>query len=162
MSSLMRDLAGIIAAVSAGPRTNATAGGANAGTTINGSTVDTSQLYSPSGANFPDRYESVVALLAVSATLGASDTVTVTALLQTSPDTVNWTTVTPSVPSANALTLTGPTGGGTVEGVIKIGTATEYCDQYVRVAYSSVFSASSTDTSDVAPVFVFGGAAEVP
>jgi hypothetical protein len=161
MYSLGRDIASEICVVSAGPRTNATAGGAGNNVPVLGAAIDVTILPSPSGAEGPTRYQTVCFALPATTTLGANDTLLVAAAIETSGS-ANFATFTTLVASETVISAAGPAGGGTLEATGKIGCSLENALQYVRLAYTPLLSAANTDLVDVGSVAIFAGSSEMP
>ena len=130
--------------------TAVTAGGSGDNTEVVGVTIDIGSL--------AERPNSVSFEVPFVATLAATQTGVVTGLIQQSVDGTTWTTL---VASATLLTLTGPSGGGTVRGVARIGSSLLKKDcNYIRVKATPNLSAANTDTAVLgAGVAVFGGLA---
>jgi hypothetical protein len=165
--ALGRNIVAAINPVVAGPRLTGVAGGAGDNTLTHGTAIDVTALTTPGGSALTPaiegnaRYESVAFLLAVTTTLGATNTLTLTASIETSA-TSNFSTPITLVATTTFPLITGPSGGATLEGVFKLGCSLEYALQYVRVSFTGDLSAGSVDTSDIAPLAIFGGPGEYP
>lgn len=164
MASLGRDIAGELLLMPAGPRLTGVAAGTGDNTNTKGTAIDTTTLASPAAsAGFSPgvRYESVVFALAATSTLAAAATFTMTASIETAAAS-NFASPVVLKALTTVLTLTGPGGGGTLNGIGKIGCSLENALQYIRISYTGDLSAGSVDTSDIASIAIFGGAGELP
>lgn len=151
MNSLGRDLASEIHAAYAAASTSVAAGGSGDNTEVTGVTIDLLAL--------PTRYESVAFVLAATATLGATETLTVTAKIETS-DASDMSGADTIVASATVMTLTGAAGGSTERGGAKVGVSLEYAKRYLRVKFTPDLSRANTDTAVIQSAALFGGAAK--
>lgn len=74
-----------------------------------------------------------------------------------------WTAITLVSGAVPTTTIaTGPTGGGTVAGMVELDYNLDGARQYLRPTVTTNLSASSTDTSSIGGVLAFGGADEMP
>ena len=157
MSGLGKNIVAEIGAGYALASTSVTAGGSGDATLITGTTINTaSALTAP--AIYPKDFNSVAFIIGGTATLAATKSITVTALIEDSADGSTWATL---VASATVISVTS-TGGGTVTFTGKIGADLTAARQYVRVKATPDLSATGTDTAVVFGVAVFGGAVEKP
>lgn len=150
MNSLGRDLASEIHAAYAAASTSATAGGSGDNTEVTGVTIDLLAL--------PTRYESIAFVLAATATLAATKSLTIAAKIETS-DASNMSGATDLVASATVLTLTSA-DGGTERGTAKVGASLEYASRYLRIKFTPNLDATATDTAVIQSAALFGGAAK--
>lgn len=148
--SLCRDLAAEVHPVYAAAYATATAAGTGDNTATEGASIDPAAL--------PCRFESVAFLLAATATLAATKTLTVSAKIEHYVDGA-WADL---VAATTVLTLTGAAGGSTETGAGKIGVSLEYAEGPVRVSFTPNLSATATDTAAVQVLAVFGGAERMP
>ncbi len=149
---LQKDIADLTQSVAASAHTTATAGGAGNNVAVTGLTIDRIALNVPLSAAFGIAYEAV---------LGASNTLSINAVtVAHSPDGTTWTTF--STPVAPGVVATGPTGGGTVRGVVRVGADLTSAYRYVRFNWTPDLSAASTDTVAALAHATFAGTAHVP
>lgn len=158
--SLRRDLASETLLVPAGPRTILTAAGAGDNTLVNGVSIDTTLLTSPTGIAV-NRYNSVLFALPCWATLTAAATLIVTGKIQTCAVTGFGSGVVDLTALATLLTLNGG-GGGVQYGIAKMGISLENALQFIRCVYTPDLSAGATDTGDISSLAIFGGPQELP
>jgi hypothetical protein len=97
------------------------------------------------------RFQSGTAVIAATATLAAAATLTVTAIWEHSDDGSAWAEI---GTDETVLTLTGPTGGGTVTGAGVLGINLAEAKRHVRVKFTPDLSAAGTDTAKVATAYV--------
>lgn len=153
MKSLGRDLASELHVAYAAASTSATAGGSGDNTEVTGVTIDLLAL--------PTRYESICFALAATATLAATKTLTIAALIETS-DASDMSGAEDLVATSTVLTLTGDTGGSTETGTAKVGASLENAKRYLRIKFTPNLSNTATDTAVVQSVANFAGAAVLP
>ena len=156
-NSLGKDVAGNIGALYALASTAVTAGGSGDATLITGTTINTAALQTAPAVYAKD-FASVAFVVAGTATLAATKSITVTALIEDSADGSSWAT---KVASATIVSVTS-SGGGTVTFTGKIGVDLTACRQYVRVKATPDLSATGTDTATVFGVAVLGGPTDLP
>lgn len=135
-----------------------TAGAGNDGVEVNGPAIDRFQ-----SAFGNSRFLSGKLVIAWSAVLAQAATLTLAANLQ--DDTVTGFNGTPAdfgPALASAVVATGPTGGGTVQGVSVIDVDLAGARQFLRAQITANLSAANTDTVAIAAVLVLGGADQLP
>lgn len=142
---LAETLAARFAAIS-----SATAGGTGDTTEVNGAYVDR------------QGFSSLKVLIPYSAVLAATKTLSIAANLQDATSSAGAGVADFGSAMASAIVATGPTGGGTVAGVVELDFDVSGADQYVRVQYTPDLSATGTDTANLAAVYVLGGAQVQP
>lgn len=157
MASLGKNIAGEIGALYALASTAATAGGSGDATQVTGATINTASLQTAPAVYAKD-FNSIAFVIAGTATLSATKSITVTALIEDSADGSSWSTL---VASATIVSVTS-TGGGTVTFTGKIGADLTAARQYVRVKATPDLSNTATDTATIFGVAVLGGATEMP
>ncbi|GEL75203.1 hypothetical protein [Myxococcus virescens] len=91
-----------------------------------------------------------------SATLAAAATLSITVQREQSDDGTTWEAATTVLPAQ--VVATGPGGGGTVRGEVKLRESYETAARFVRYSVTPNLSASATDTASVACTVVLGGA----
>jgi hypothetical protein len=141
-----------IAVARAAANTAATAGGTGDNTLVTGVIIDRAA----SGWA-----QSCVVAIPFTATLAAAATLSVGGVLQDGEnsglsDAGTFATLT------NAVVATGPSGGGTVTGVVELNVNLAGAKRYVRLNFTPDLSASGTDTAALSAVLVFGGATRLP
>jgi hypothetical protein len=104
------------------------------------------------------RHQSAAAIIAATATLAATKTLTITGIWEHSRDNVTWAEI---GTDTALLTLTGATGGSTETGAAVLGINLAEADQYVRFKQLSDLSATGTDTAKVQVQYVFTSASEI-
>lgn len=150
MQALSRNPAAAIYALFAGAAIAVTAGGAGDATEALSPAIDLTAL--------PDRFESVSFPLAVTTTLAATKSLTVTAKVLTSADNVTYTDLTTA---EVVLTLTS-TPGGTITGAAIIDASLEYAQKYIKLSVTPDLSAANTDTASIQRVAQFHGRRKLP
>ncbi len=103
--------------------------------------------------------ESLVFFIYYKATLAQDETLTLTANVQTASDSSGTGAADFGDALASAVVATGPSGGGTVEGVsrIDVNLQKSTAGAYVRGQFTPDLSAANTDTAILAGVFVVNG-----
>jgi hypothetical protein len=130
-----------------------TAGAGNDGVEVSGPWINV--------ANLPGH--GAVALLVWSATLAEDETLSLAANLQDATDSGGTGAADFGTALANAVVATGPTGGGTVNGVTEMRIPEFNGNRgYVRLQSTADLSATGTDTVDVAAILVVGGGHVLP
>lgn len=129
---------------------SATAAGTGDATEVNGAYIDR------------QGFSSLKVVIAYTTTLAATKTLSVAANLQDATSNAGAGVADYGDAMASAVVATGPTGGGTVTGVIELDFDVSGADQYVRVQYTPDLSATSTDTATLSAVYVLGGAQVQP
>lgn len=96
---------------------------------------------------------------AITATLAATHTFSLAYSIQDSADGVNFLNMLEQTGDVvtSTLELTGPTGGAPQNLLIRQDVDLSGAREYVRVAFTPSFSASSVDTVVISPIIVFGG-----
>lgn len=149
-----------------------TAGGASDSVTWTGLSIDRGGFGVGAGglAATPMPY-SMDAVLYYQATLQSGKTLAVTFDLQSSPDNATWTDFATQTTTTIA---TGPSGNGTVNGVVRVqipnvnapsnmpGIDLTNAQRYLRLNVLPHLSATGTDTAVIAAVGVFGGFDRLP
>jgi len=104
------------------------------------------------------RFGSAIAMVTAAATLAAGATLTVSAIWEHSADGVTYAEIgTDRV----ILTLTGPTGGGTVTGAGKLGCNLLEAERFVRVKYTPDLSAAGADTAKIGVGYVLSSPTQI-
>lgn len=123
--------------------TSVTAGGSGDATEVDGSSIDTQGLDS----------ESVDLIVHGSATLDEDETLTIAGNWQDSADDQSFADVGDAL--AATVVATGPTGGGTVEFTLKLGSLNlALARRYVRAQVTPDLSRANTDTASIMGVYV--------
>jgi hypothetical protein len=150
---IQTDIHSVISARVASANTSITAGGAGDNTAITGSSIDRAQFGAPPLC--------ADLLLQFDATLAQAATLTLkTVKVQDSADGSTWADyVTFTDPGVVA---TGPTGGGNVTGVTRLGVNLSSARRYVRAVFTPDLSAGGTDTAKLLAAFVFAGFDAIP
>lgn len=104
------------------------------------------------------RHASATAIVMATATLAATETLTITGIWEHSADNSTWAEI---GTDETLLTLTGGAGGSTETGTGKLNINLAEADQYVRFKQTSDLSASGTDTAKVSSVYVFTAPSEI-
>jgi len=133
-----------------------TAAAGNDNTEIDGPSIDRQ--------SFTSSYHSLKVIICFSATLDTAETLTITANMQDSADDSTFAdyheaetgdflpaTIVRTAPSAE-----------TFNGVIEMDVDIQAANRYLRLQSTSDLSRGATDTVDIAAVFVFGGADQLP
>lgn len=160
---LQKNLGALINVMALSAPAAITAGGAGDDTKITGIVIDRKAFGSLPRCVDLDVY--------FSATLAATKTLSVAAVLEHSSDNENWTAY---ATFDAAVVATGPGGGGTVTGVARLALTTDdnpsggpgidlgSASQYLRLDVTPDLSATGTDTATIASVGVFGGFDALP
>lgn len=130
----------------------ATAGGGGDNTAVTGVIIDRAAL---------GWAESVVVAIPFTATLAATQTLSVAWTLQHGEDS-GLSDVATLASAGAAVVATGPGGGGTVTGVVEAGVSLRGARRYVRLNFTPDLSAANTDTAALSAVLVFAGANRLP
>jgi hypothetical protein len=131
-----------------------TAGAGNDGVEVNGPALDLLAL--------TKKYHSCKVMIVWEAAIGASESLSIAANIQTSSvsnfgsDTAD---LSPAFPSA--IVQAGG-GGGTFQGVTEFSVPLVGAKQYIRLQLTADLSRANTDTVAIAAVFVMGGADQNP
>lgn len=99
-------------------------------------------------------------IVAVEATLQSGATLSVAANMQDSADDSAFADFGTAL--ANAVVLTGPSGGGVARGVRELDVDLSAARRYIRAQATPDLSATGTDTCTMAVVIVLGGGDELP
>ena len=128
------------------------AGGAGDNTEVDGDSVD----------RMADvrRHLNANVVINWSATLQQDETLTLQLQLQDSADDTVWADF--GDPVDFATVATGPTGGGTVNGVSNHGVDIAGTRRYIRTQITPDLSAADTDTADISAVWILAGADRTP
>jgi hypothetical protein len=167
MYSMGKDIQSELAVVPAAPKSTATAGGSGDATLVHGTAIDTTALLTPGGsAQTPAiegncRYNSVMFILDVTATLADTKGIGVTASIETCAASNFSSGVVTLVATETIISYT-DSGGNTQQLTGKIGCSLDGALQFVRVSYTPDLTASGTDVADLQACAVFGGANEYP
>ena len=150
---IQRDIQALLTAKIASVFDSATAGGTGDNTAVLGTAIDRLAM---AGVAL-----NAEIILAFSAVLAATATLTLkTVKVQDSADGSTWADF--ATFTDPGVVATGPTGGGTVAGVVKFGVNLGSARRFVRVDYTPDLSASGTDTCQVLAVLNFGGFDRLP
>lgn len=153
MTPQIENIGGLIGHRRASAVAAVTAGGAGDNTAVTGVIIDRAAL------GFP---QSCVAVIPFTTTLGATNTLSLAATVQ-SGEAANLSDATTLASRANGVIATGPAGGGTVTGEIEIDVNLSGAGRYVRLNFTPDLSAANTDTASLgSAVFAFGGAIRLP
>jgi len=152
MTTQLRDIGSLVSVRRAAANTAVTAGGAGDNALVTGVIIDRAALGWP---------ESAVLAIPFTATLGASETLTIGYIVQEGnnsglSDQQTLRTASP------AVVTSGPGGGGTVTGTFEIDLNLRSAGRYVRANWTPDLSRANTDTAALAAVMVFGGANRLP
>lgn len=107
-------------------------------------------------------FASLKVIIGYTATLAADKTLSIAANLQDATSLAGAGVADFGDAMASAVVATGPTGGGTVTGVVELDFDISGADQYVRLQYTPDLSATGTDTATLSAVYVLGGAQVQP
>jgi hypothetical protein len=130
----------------------ATAGGSGDNTAVTGVIIDRAAFNWPQSAVFAVPFTS---------TLAAAATLSVVMTVQDGENS-GLSDAGTFATRANAVVATGPSGGGTVTGVVELDVNLSGAKRYVRLNFTPDLSASGTDTAALSGVAVFGGAVRLP
>lgn len=149
-----KDFGAYMKPVRAGAEVDVTAGGSGDATEVNGAWIDTKG------------FESLEAILSYTATLAATETMTLAANIQDA-DTIagaNAADVSTQYLSALSATTvaTGDSGGSTETGIYSVGVDLTMLRRFVRIQWTPNLSASGTDTAKIGSLYVLGGAKYPP
>ena len=147
---VQRDIADLLTAKMGSAVTSLTAGGTGDNTAVTGLAVDRFA----SGA-VPLNAE---LMLAFEATLGSGNTLSLkTVKIEQSSDGQNWDATAYATFTDPGVVATGPTGGGTVRGVVKLGVNLGSAKEFVRADFTPDLSAANTDTAKVTAIWNLAG-----
>ncbi len=141
-----------ISVVRAAANTAATAGGSGDNTAVTGVIIDRAAF---------GWAQSAVFAVPFTATLGATETLSVAMTVQHGEDS-GLSDVGTLATRANAVVATGPSGGGTVTGTVEFDVNLSGARRYVRLNFTPDLSRANTDTAALSAVTVFGGAIRLP
>lgn len=149
----VRDINSEITVRRAGAQTaTITAGAAGDNTEVTGVIIDRAAL---------GWAESVVVAIPYTATLGATQTLSIGYTLQHG-ETANLADVATLATAAPAVVATGGAGGTTEVGVFEVGVSLRGARRYVRLNYTPDLNRANTDTMALSSVLVFAGANRLP
>jgi hypothetical protein len=150
---LQRDVQSLLTARLASAFVSATAGGAGNATAVTGLIIDRMATGSlPLNAEL---------MFAYSATLAANKTLSIGALsLSDSADGSTFATL--STYTDPGVFATGPTGGATLTGVLKLGVALGAARRFIRFGFTPTLSNTSTDTASLVAVLNLAGFDRLP
>jgi len=129
------------------------AAGTGDNTAITGANIDLQALGNPRSAKICIPYTT---------TLQATETLSLTAIVQHDSDSAWGTVATFATQLTATVIATGDTGGSTETGVIELDINLEGAKQYVRSIITPDLSASGTDTFKIGCCWVLGGFGELP
>lgn len=153
MSFMDKNIGGAIKLVRASAAATATAGGSGDAAAVTGVIIDRAELGWPKSAVFGVPF---------TATLAAGATLSLAMTVQDS-DAANLDGAATYATRANAVVATGPSGGGTVTGMVELDVNLEGAKRYVRLNFTPDLSAANTDTAALgSAVAAFGGANRLP
>jgi hypothetical protein len=127
---------------------SAVAGGAGNNTLVTGLALDRAVLSYPLSASFAVRYK---------AALGAGNTISLSASVETAADSAFATGTTVLATFPVAVVDTGAAGGSTQRGVVRFPVDLAGSQEFVRVKFTPVLSAANTDTAELAAIAILGG-----
>lgn len=107
-------------------------------------------------------FSSLKVVIAYSATLAATKTLSVAANLQDATSSAGAGVADYGSAMASAVVATGGTGGSTETGVVELDFDISGADQYVRLQFTPDLSATGTDTATISAVYILGGAQVQP
>lgn len=107
-------------------------------------------------------FSSLKVVIAYSAVLAATKTLAVAANLQDATASDGTGVADYGNAMSSAVVATGPTGGGTVTGVVELDFDVSGADRYVRLQFTPGLSATGTDTATLSAVYILGGAQVQP
>lgn len=147
-----RNVGEVIDIARAAANTAVTAGGAGDNQAVTGVVVDLAALGQP---------QSCAIAIPFTATLGQGETLSIAHTLQHGTA-ANLSDAATYQSRAATVVATGPTGGGTVSGVVKVNVPLRGARRYVRLNFTPDLSRANTDTAALSAVMVFGGAERLP
>ena len=150
--SLRKNIGAYLRAAYAAVATALTAAGSGDNTAVTGVTVDRFAAGSPLSCSV---------LYAIAATIANTKTLSLAYKVQhgaksDASDMADYAVV------ANGVVMNGKSDGSAQTGLVKHDVDLNGALQYIRIVFTPDLSATSADTATVAPVFVFGGMAELP
>ncbi|HTV07798.1 MAG TPA: hypothetical protein VMD97_01980 [Candidatus Aquilonibacter sp.] len=151
--AMTHNIDAFIGAAAASDDVSLTAGGAGDNTEVNGLAIDRAALSYPLSASFIAHYKAV---------LGAGNTISLSAVVQTADDSGFTENVNTLATFAKAVVDTGAAGGSTQRGVVRFPVDFAGAQEFVRIQFTPDLSAANTDTADVSVVAVLGGQDYLP
>lgn len=152
MAYLDTNIGAAIAIARATANSTATAGGSGDNTAVTGVIIDRQAFRWPKSGVFAVPFTTT---LAAGATLSLAMTVQ-------DGDAANLSDAATFATRANAVVATGPSGGGTVTGVVEFDVNLVGAKRYIRLNFTPDLSAANTDTGAFSGVAVLGGMDRLP
>lgn len=150
--AFQKDILDVTQEVIASAYVAATAGGAGNNTAVTGLTIDRYAQNMPLSAAFCIAYQ---------AALSAGFTLSILSpVVQHSPDGSTWSTF--ASPTAPGVVATGPAGGATMHGTVRLGVDLDQAYRYVRLNWTPDLSNTVTDTLSAIATAVLSGTNHVP
>lgn len=146
--AMTHNIDAFIGAAVASDDVSVTAGGSGNDTLVTGLAIDRAAESYPLSASFVIRYK---------AALGAGNTISLSASVETAADSAFATGTTVLATFANAVVDTGATGGSTQRGVVRFPVDFAGALEFVRLKFTPTLSAANTDTADLSAIAVLGG-----
>lgn len=150
MHASMQDAGALIAARYGLTGVAVTAGGAGDDTEVNGIWIDRLG------------FSSLKVVLPYTATLGATETLSVAANIQDASDDQGTGAADFGDALASTVQATGATGGSTETGVVEMDVDLSAANRFVRVQFTPDLSRANTDTAELAAVYLLAGSTENP
>lgn len=144
------DIGANLAAKYAVAGTDVTAGGSGDGTEVDGAWIDMQD------------FGSSKIVIAYTATLADGETLSIAANAQDATDSSGTGAADFGTAYSSTVVATGDTGGSTETGVVELDLDVTEANRYVRVQFTPTMSAATTDTAELAAVYVVGGADRNP
>jgi hypothetical protein len=152
MHTQIENIGDLISIARATANAAATAGGSGDNTAVTGVIIDRAAH---------GWAQSAVFTVPFTTTLAAAATLSVVMTVQDG-DAANLSDAATLATRANAVVATGPSGGGTVTGVVELNVNLSGAKRYVRLNFTPDLSRANTDTAELSGVAVFGGAIRLP
>jgi hypothetical protein len=149
---MFHDIAAFIQAAYGSDNAAFTAGGSGNNSQVTGLIVDRSAFDMPLSAAVCIRWK---------ATLQAMQTLSLSWVVQHGTES-NLGDASTFASGGPTVVATGPSGGGTLEGVLQIPINLGGAEEFIRVLFTPDLSASGTDTGQADVTIVFGGQSEIP
>ncbi len=155
---LQHDLASLTSGAAASALVSVTAGGAGNNAAVTGLAIDRYTVGVATAAVFDILFQ---------AALGAANTLSIPAVrVDDSADGVTWAAFQPlntaTVTPPSGPIATGPTGGGTVNGMARFGIGLRMARRFVRFAFTPALSAANGDTASLMASVTFAGFDRLP
>lgn len=151
MTTQIRNIGALITCARAAANAAATAGGAGDDTAVVGAIVDRLAIGSPLSA---------VLAIPFTATLAEDETLEVDYTIQEGQEADLSDAAT--LKTGTVVAAEGPTGGGTVTGVVQVEVSVSPAGRYVRANYTPDLSRGATDTAALSALWIFGGMDRLP